>query len=142
VLRNLTAGPAPPPIIVCVVKEKQPVANLQSRLMPFLEGKGYVSHLVDSARGGDTSPEELSSLLAKHPRIIIFTTDRSFLDVVYPQIRYRTADTYLVFDEVHDMQNKGAMINAMKTFERSLMMSATCPEALIAKLDAVAGARV
>ena len=116
--------------IVCIAPLLLSVRELQRRLAPFVPNH----HVVQVDSEGTTDVNDIQSTMAAHPHTILFSTFKSFEEVI-AQLPIDFADTFLLIDEVHNCANKREMCAFANRFEHSLYLSATVPEELSETLD-------
>ena len=113
--------------IVCIAPLLFSVHELYERISPFVQNHHKIK--VDSETDGTTDVDEIRKLFAKHEHTIIFTTYKSFEEVI-SQLDIDYEDTYLLIDEVHNCFNQKTLCEFANRYTHSLYLSATVPEEL------------
>ena len=113
-------------VIVCLAPLKAHVKNLEDRILPFLPE--YASILVDSDQGGTTNPDEIKIYLHKYSQVVIFTTYKSFENILYDILNVLPKErVYIAVDEVHNLVSLPSICQYINSFPNVLFISATIP---------------
>jgi superfamily II DNA or RNA helicase len=126
-----------PRMIVSLAPLKVSVEQLQTRIMPFLDG--YKSLLIDSDVDGTTDVAVIREFLTKHENgaIALFTTYAS-AENIFAKGNIEFEDAFVLVDEVHNLLGNDELCNWInRAFRQGLLMSATIPEELYESIQCV-----
>jgi superfamily II DNA or RNA helicase len=113
--------------IVCVAPLLCSTEQLQTRITPFIPDHKVI--LIDTY--GITDVLEIDKQIKETEEpFVIFTTFKSFVDVVSQLNNIDFENTFLLIDEVHNTLNNEALCELANKFNNSLYLSATVPEEL------------
>jgi len=113
--------------IVCVAPLLCSTDQLQQRITPFIQGH----KVITISTYGTTDVSEIDQQISeKDEPFVIFTTFKSFVEVVSKLTNLDFETTFLLVDEVHNVLNNDPLCELANKFKNSLYLSATVPEEL------------
>jgi superfamily II DNA or RNA helicase len=113
--------------IVCVAPLLCSTDQLQQRITPFTQGH----KVITISTYGTTDVSEIDQQISeKDEPFVIFTTFKSFVEVVSKLTNLDFETTFLLVDEVHNVLNNDPLCELANKFKNSLYLSATVPEEL------------
>jgi superfamily II DNA or RNA helicase len=113
--------------IVCVAPLLCSTDQLQQRITPFIQGH----KVITVSTYGTTEQTEIDEQISKKDEpFVIFTTFKSFVEVVSKLTNLDFETTFLLVDEVHNVLNNDPLCELANKFKNSLYLSATVPEEL------------
>ena len=115
--------------IVCVAPLLCSTDQLQQRITPFIITQGH--KVITVSTYGTTGVSEIDEQISKKDEpFVIFTTFKSFVEVVSKLTNLDFETTFLLVDEVHNVLNNDPLCELANKFKNSLYLSATVPEEL------------
>ena len=114
--------------IVCVAPLLCSTEQLQQRITPFIPDHKVI--LIDTYGITDVLEIDKQIKEEEEKQFVIFTTFKSFVDVVSQLNNIDFEETFLLIDEVHNTLNNEALCELANKFNNSLYLSATVPEEL------------
>ena len=122
---------ANPNHIVCIAPLLFSVSELRTRLRPFLPHH----HVILMDCEGTTDTDFVRAEMKAHDRWVIFSTFKSFEELLPSLEELDYESTYLLIDEVHNCIHRTTLCDLANRFTHSLYLSATVPEELQDTLD-------